>query len=288
MVDSSIKNPLLLTQETPIWVLCGKPGTGKSSLFNALTNQKRETGNRARALTTEQDTLIDIMSPVYDRNKLRYFCDSQGIGDATVKTVEDLEKQLAPPILRLLKGATGIVLCMDHDRVLFQDALIIRTLIQLCTNLPIVICCTRADRLDNWTKDAGKLWLDQNKDDIAISFDCTASRFSFVSLSNKNGVDPYCKVLEDTLSNFDHVAWADGGHVDEVRNKSKIKQSITVNKEEMDILLQALEECIDFVERSPWWVELLKGIPVIGTIVTVIDAIRTALSKPKKAIIIKN
>jgi len=129
-----------------VWAIAGLPGSGKTTLLNKLTNGNEVTGDSIKSVTSIVQANYFAQHPKIDSlYKNRYYCDTEGVGDAQTESVDDLIKNITPTLSRMIKGLTGCIICLKHERLLMQDKFIIKSILELCSDVPIIICFTKYD-----------------------------------------------------------------------------------------------------------------------------------------------
>jgi len=288
----SMSDERTVVSKKPLWIIAGLPGVGKTTLFTSLTGEKRATGRGAESITTKENAAKDAQHPVLDKTQTRYFCDTEGVGDVSVNDAKEMVAQSAPSLTRLVKGATGLILCTRHDRFLFQDKLVLRSHIQMCSNLPIVVACLKADECNKQIQDdiqKGKAvewknadeWVDKWKSVLAESVGEKPERFTWLSLAvEADG----CEKLNQVLFKFDSNQWAGGDKLNSLREKWSITTGVNMEDAEMDRLWKASIEMATDIVGSNWFIELIKeNFPGLAKfLVNVADFIRVNFKEKKK------
>jgi len=85
------------------------------------------------------------------------------------------------------------------------------------------------------------------------------------------------------LSNYESIS---SSYIDSFRGLNGIVQSVELDEPSFVNTTKNLVEPVTkvLIERAPWFVEILKMIPLVGTIVGIVDAILTAIGKRDRKI----
>jgi len=74
--------------KTSKWLLVGKSGCGKTTVYNNLTNSERKVGNDVTPITTENDSLETSKIPHYIAGYTIYLIDTEGFGTNNDKIIK--------------------------------------------------------------------------------------------------------------------------------------------------------------------------------------------------------
>ena len=174
-----------LPSDKPEFVFAGKSNSGKSSLINALVNQKRLAISSS---TPGRTRLVNF----FEVNGQFYFVDLPGYGfSQSGKSAELTYSNLIEDYLGSSKRIKRVFILIDCRNGISENDEI---LIKYCYGrLPFTIICTKADKLAiskanlNKIKIANDLGL--GKDDVVLC-----------SSTNKKGIDKILDIIEGDLN----------------------------------------------------------------------------------------
>lgn len=180
--------------DASIWLVCGMSGSGKSTIFNYLTQRGHEVSDSTRGVTNFDAMLANVQYPsgsVIENLSTVHICDTVGLGssvDASSQRVQlkkegDVSKAvklflgiLNYILARAVIGVTGIIVCTEcSHRVHEESKLLIRVLREILGPIPIIICITRCDSADPMGSVEAKFgaaqnWIDRRRDEILNDF----------------------------------------------------------------------------------------------------------------------
>jgi GTPase Era involved in 16S rRNA processing len=196
-----------------IWVICGSPGHGKSTVINALSNANKKTSGDVLSTTTQGEMKSDIEHPVQcniEGLENLFFCDSEGLNpsaqhsskeELTTDEIKDIaaikfQETLKMVLMRNLGGAAGVILCLQAGaKISKEHELFMRGVTEFCGEIPVIICVTRCDEFGdknyglNKKSDvetrvtASKRWAEVNYDNLVDSMrlkrECTSFVFTY-------------------------------------------------------------------------------------------------------------
>jgi len=255
----------------PVWSISGLPGGGKTTLFNFLTSSNRRVGDGLQSITTKAEAVESITKPTKDYQNKRFFCDTEGVGDATVEDVADLVKNTAPTLIRIIKGSTGVIICLKFDRLLMQEKFLIKQILELCQDIPFIFCfCKYDEKFEN--SSLARKWIEEQlpfmKSSLSLPKDFVI-KFAAISVHKKDIAD-----LELIIRTYDDAKYATSSIIAQVRKNSGSQSTgVEIKPEEFESILTNVVKYVIQVARSPWFIQLMQGIPFVGTLVTIIDAL---------------
>jgi len=257
--------------KTTIWAIAGLPGVGKTTLLNKLTNRSEITGNSLKSITTTEQACNFAQHPVQDSIcKTRFFCDTEGIGDCTTENVDGLIKNVTPTLSRIVKGITGCIICVRPERLLMQDRFILKSILDICSNIPIIICFTKYDEKFKTKIDTYE-WISKERESFfdLLNIDDRLN-FNFTTISCKlNDTND----LMEKLNRYNSYNYCKSKKIIKIREESNVEEGFEINDEEYCSIVEHIVKEVIEIARSPWFMELLKMVPFLGSVITIVDNI---------------
>jgi len=116
-------------KDISIWVLCGAAGSGKTSLFNALTGVEAPTGDGSETKSLNSQTIAYCLEPLpcyLEKQSHLLLVDSEGtngviFNESKENRASRYVTMLKNSLIRFRSGATGIILCFDFVNKRFDD-----------------------------------------------------------------------------------------------------------------------------------------------------------------------
>jgi len=287
-----------------IWCIAGVAGAGKTTLFNFLTNSKDNVFNGLLQGTTEINAKGRIMEPLRQTFKNskkskeinRFFSDTEGIGLRGFS--ENYTDVVSQTLIRIIHGATGVILCLKMDRLTKDDIIIVMNIFKYCYGIPIIFCLTKYDEkfkkhnAIEWVKSQREIFLNlfhpnnvpkdidyinEDKYNICVK----KSEFCTISIHKKDVSD-----LMNILTKYDNEHNFINEEIRNIKDENKFKDSEKINDENFTKTYAKISTRIknfsENIGRSPWYIEVLKAIPGVGTITTVIDNVIVYNNKSDK------
>jgi len=127
-----------------------------------------------------------------------------------------------------------------------------------------------------------KNWLIENKDDIDKILEIEnkkLKKYASISVNDKN-----LKQLYDCLNEYENFVTP---IYNDIKMKTKIKekdQNFDMTENDYDNIIGIAVDTVVQVTKEPWFLELLKMIPFVGTITQVITSILGIINKKRKRI----
>ena len=265
MLSNNDGSPILST-----WVVCGLPGTGKSSLINCLTGAHLPTSNSAESVTTFEQAMEYARKPIRGSVALGLdnfcFCDSEGIGSSTTLSAENITNSFTPTFARLFSGAAGVIFCMKScERLLIQDVLFAKSIFSACGKVPIIICMTKYDsKLVDACPDGNfdltrckpyvRSWALDNMPDILgrMGLRFLPEKFAVVKCGNQPDLDN----LPDLIREVD--ALCDTPQIVKERLKAGIRPATFMDEETFKSVTKVAFRVVQQLSLSPWFQALVR------------------------------
>jgi len=112
-------------------------------------------------------------------------------------------------------------------------------------------------------------WFTKEKESFFDLINVTdRNNFNFVSISCSN--NEYSDLYE-RLGRYDKYKYCDSKRIDEIREESEVKTGLNIDDGEYGKIVKSVVKKIIVIVRSPWFVELLKIVPFVGAVVTIVD-----------------